>query len=103
EEHLKEININKNKKKYKKEFINIVKDIVTIHKLTKIELGQILTLIINKVQKRLVELDVNIEVAESAKDAIAEKGNTIEYGARPLARAIQSTIEDELRDRKSVV
>ena len=86
------------KNKFRPEFLNRVADIVTFHKLTKVELRQIVTLMINKVQKRLVELDVNIEVAESAKDAIAEKGNTIEYGARPLARAIQSTIEDELSE-----
>ena len=86
------------KNKFRPEFLNRVDDIVTFHKLTKVELRQIVTLMINKVQKRLVELDVNIEVAESAKDAIAEKGNTIEYGARPLARAIQSTIEDELSE-----
>ena len=86
------------KNKFRPEFLNRVDDIVTFHKLTKVELRQIVTLMINKVQKRLVELDVNIEVAESAKDAIAEKGNTVEYGARPLARAIQSTIEDELSE-----
>lgn len=86
------------KNKFRPEFLNRVDDIVTFHKLTKVELREIVTLMINKVQARLVEQDVEIEVTESAKDAIASKGDTVEYGARPLARAIQNTIEDELSE-----
>ncbi len=86
------------KNKFRPEFLNRVDDIVTFHKLTTVELREIVTLMINKVQNRLVEQDVVIEVTEKAKDAIAEKGNNVEYGARPLARAIQSTIEDELSE-----
>ena len=48
--------------------------------------------------KRLTEQDINIQVTEKAKEKIAEEGYDPEYGARPLIRAIQKTVEDNLSE-----
>ncbi|MDN8849079.1 hypothetical protein Q0M30_19880, partial [Staphylococcus aureus] len=47
---------------------------------------------------RLSEQDINITVTEAAKEKIAEEGYDPEYGARPLIRAIQKTVEDNLSE-----
>ena len=69
--------------------LNRVDDIIVFHKLTKEELKEIVTMMVNKLTNRLSEQNINIIVTDKAKDKIAEEGYDPEYGARPLIRAIQ--------------
>ena len=86
------------KNSFRPEFLNRVDDIIVFHKLTKDELKEIVTMMVNKLTKRLSEQDINIVVTDKAKEKIAEEGYDPEYGARPLIRAIQKTVEDNLSE-----
>lgn len=86
------------KNSFRPEFLNRVDDIIVFHKLTKEELKEIVTMMVNKLTNRLSEQNINIIVTDKAKDKIAEEGYDPEYGARPLIRAIQKTIEDNLSE-----
>ncbi len=66
--------------------------------LTKEQIGQIVTLELAKVQKRLGEHNLTIEVSDEAKHWLGEKGYDPDYGARPLRRVIQNEVEDILSD-----
>lgn len=68
-------------------------DIIVFHKLSKDELKEIVTMIVNKLTQRLSEQDIQIEVTDKAKEVIAEEGYDPEYGARPLIRAIQKQLK----------
>lgn len=83
---------------FRPEFINRVDDIIVFHSLEKEHLKEIVSLMINQLQERLSDQDINIEVTEAAKAQIAEDGYDPEYGARPLARSIQKHIEDTLSE-----
>ncbi len=86
------------KRLFRPEFLNRVDATIVFHPLTREDIGQIVTLELNKVQKRLSDHNVRIEVAEAAKDYLAEKGFDADYGARPLRRVIQNEVEDILSD-----
>ncbi|MEJ7370992.1 ATP-dependent Clp protease ATP-binding subunit ClpC, partial [Staphylococcus caprae] len=62
------------------------------------ELKEIVTMMVNKLTDRLSEQDIDIIVSDAAKERIAEEGYDPEYGARPLIREIQKTIEDNLSE-----
>ena len=68
-------------------------DIIVFHKLSKDELKEIVTMMVNKLTQRLSEQDIQIEVTDKAKEVIAEEGYDPEYGARPLIRAIQKQLK----------
>jgi len=86
------------KNSFRPEFLNRVDDIIVFHKLNKDELKEIVTKMVNKLTERLSEQDINISVTEKAKEKIAEEGYDPQYGARPLIRAIQKTVEDNLSE-----
>jgi len=86
------------KNAFRPEFLNRVDDIIVFHKLSKDELKEIVTMMVNKLTQRLSEQDIQIEVTDKAKEVIAEEGYDPEYGARPLIRAIQKTVEDNLSE-----
>ncbi|SOC43118.1 ATP-dependent Clp protease ATP-binding subunit [Salinicoccus kekensis] len=83
---------------FRPEFINRVDDIIVFHSLEKEHLKEIVSLMIEQLQERLSDQNINIEVTEAAKAQIAEDGYDPEYGARPLARSIQKNIEDTLSE-----
>ncbi|MCD2138287.1 ATP-dependent Clp protease ATP-binding subunit [Salinicoccus halitifaciens] len=83
---------------FRPEFINRVDDIIVFHSLEKEHLKEIVSLMIDQLQERLSDQNINIEVTEAAKAQIAEDGYDPEYGARPLARSIQKNIEDTLSE-----
>ncbi len=83
---------------FRPEFINRVDDIIVFHSLEKEHLKEIVSLMIDQLQARLKDQNINIEVTEAAKVQIAEDGYDPEYGARPLARSIQKNIEDTLSE-----
>ena len=83
---------------FRPEFLNRVDEIVAFNQLTPNELMQIVDLMLNDTRKSLSEKDIKMEVSEDAKKYLLEKGTDIKYGARPLRRAIQRYLEDELSD-----
>ena len=86
------------KRLFRPEFLNRVDGTVVFRPLTREEIGQIVTLELNKVQKRLTDHSVSIETTDAAKDYLATKGYDPDYGARPLRRVIQNEVEDALSD-----
>ena len=83
---------------FKPEFINRIDDVIVFHPLTKENLIQIVELEIGSVKDRLREQGIQIELDESAKEFLVEKGFDPLYGARPLRRIIQRFLEDPLAE-----
>lgn len=86
------------KNKFRPEFINRIDDITVFHKLSLNNLYDIVKLMIRQLISRLEQMDINLEIDESVIKFIAKNGSDLEYGARPLKRAIQKELEDELSE-----
>ena len=86
------------KKSFRPEFLNRIDEIIVFHALEKPHLKEIVTLMSDQLVKRLKEQEITLELTEAAKDKISEEGYDPEYGARPLRRAIQKHIEDQLSE-----
>ena len=88
------------KRLFKPEFLNRIDDIIVFHTLSKDEIGQIVDLMINSVNKRTLEqMKISIELDMDAKDYIVSKGYDSKHGARPLRRTIQNEIENVLAEK----
>jgi len=81
---------------FKPEFINRLDDIVVFSMLSNEDLGQIVSLYIDRLEKRLVERRLQLAVTPSARTWLAERGYDPMYGARPLRRLMQREIDDRL-------
>ncbi|MBO5060544.1 MAG: ATP-dependent Clp protease ATP-binding subunit [Clostridia bacterium] len=86
------------KEHFRPEFLNRIDEIVTFKPLTKDELRRIIDLMLKDIVGRMSQKGAVIEITESAKDLILEKGYDAKYGARPLKRAIQKLVEDKLAE-----
>ena len=86
------------KRVFRPEFLNRVDATIVFRPLSKEQIGQIVTLELQKVQKRLGEHKIRIDVTDEAKAWLGNKGYDPDYGARPLRRVIQSEVEDVLSD-----
>jgi ATP-dependent Clp protease ATP-binding subunit ClpC len=86
------------KKVFRPELLNRIDEIIVFPKLTKVEILQIVDLLMNRLRVQMAEHEVTIELSEEAKDLLVEKGWDPTMGARPLRRAIQRYIEDPLAD-----
>ncbi len=84
------------KKTIRPEFLNRIDDIIMFLPLDKKEIKNIVTLQINNIRKMLLENGIELEVTDSAKDFIARVGYEPEFGARPIKRAIQNYILNDL-------
>ena len=80
------------------EFLNRVDEIISFDSLTKEQLLQIVDLMLKDTSKALQDKDITLGVSSKAKNYLLEKGTDIKFGARPLRRAIQRYIEDELSE-----
>ncbi len=80
------------------EFLNRVDDVVMFDQLTKQDLFQIIDLELKGLLERTNKLGFKVEITDEAKEFIAEKGYDVQFGARPLKRAIQKYVEDELAE-----
>ncbi len=83
---------------FRPEFLNRVDEIVAFDPLTNEQLMQIVDLMISDTQKVLNDRNIGLILTNEAKQYVLEKGTDLKYGARPLRRAIQRYIEDELSD-----
>jgi ATP-dependent Clp protease ATP-binding subunit ClpC len=87
------------KQVFRPEFINRVDDIIVFHPLDKDDIHQICRLILNDTIQRVKQnTEIEISVSDEAVDLIAEEGYDAVYGARPLRRAVQTMVEDELAE-----
>ncbi|MBI3087874.1 MAG: ATP-dependent Clp protease ATP-binding subunit [Candidatus Omnitrophica bacterium] len=86
------------KRAFKPEFLNRIDDVIVFRPLTREDLNQIVELEIGYVKERLREQEVLIELDQSAKDFLVEKGFDPVFGARPLKRVIQRFLEDPLAE-----
>ena len=83
---------------FRPEFLNRVDEIIPFDSLTQEELLQITDLLLEKTSQALESKEIKIDVNLDAKKFILSKGTDLKYGARPLRRAIQSYIEDEIAE-----
>ena len=90
EENLKQV--------FRPEFLNRIDEIIVFDSLTKPELLQIVELMLKDTVKALADKNISLNVSEDAKEFILEKGTNLKYGARPLRRAIQRYVEDEISE-----
>jgi len=86
------------KKVFRPEFLNRIDDVIVFHKLQKEEIKQIVELLLLRIRASMAERELQLELTDSAKDLLVEKGWDPAMGARPLRRAIQRYIEDPLAD-----
>ncbi|MBI2830130.1 MAG: ATP-dependent Clp protease ATP-binding subunit, partial [Chloroflexi bacterium] len=86
------------KKTFRPEFLNRIDGVVVFHPLTKQHIRSIVDLQLAPVSKQLAEKKVKLEVSETAKDLLGEKGYDEVFGARPLRRVIQDLVENRLSE-----
>ena len=84
---------------FRPEFLNRIDEIVAFNPLSTEQLLKIVDLMLEDTKKVLLDKDISLQVSEKAKKFILEKGTNLKYGARPLRRAIQRYIEDEIADK----
>jgi ATP-dependent Clp protease ATP-binding subunit ClpB len=81
---------------FRPEFLNRIDEIVEFEPLTKEQIGEIVELQLQRVEARLAERGLRLELTDAAREALAEAGWDPTYGARPLKRAIQRMLENPL-------
>lgn len=87
------------KRMFKPEFLNRIDETIVFHSLTKKDMGDIITIMLKEIQKRINEqMDITLNVTPAAKKYIVEKHYDKKYGARPIRRALQNIIEDKLAE-----
>jgi len=90
--------LDETKRVFKPEFLNRLDEIIVFHSLAKADLLRIVDLEANKVLARIKAKDVHIELQQSAKEFLIEKGYDPQYGARPMRRAVERFLEDPLAE-----
>ena len=86
------------KRSFRPEFLNRIDDIIVFHKLDESGILQIANLMLKSIAKRLKEKDIDLTYTDEAVAYLAKQGFDEEYGARPLRRLIQQTVEDRLSE-----
>ena len=84
---------------FRPEFLNRIDEIIVFNSLNKEELLQIVDLMLKDTIKALKQKDISFEISDESKQFILEKGTNVKFGARPLRRAIQRYIEDEISEK----
>ena len=87
------------RKTFRPEFINRLDETIVFHSLSKEEIKSIVELMLEDLEERLSEKNLEIELSESVKGKLAEDGYDPDYGARPLRRSIQKLIETPLSEK----
>lgn len=86
-------------KTFSPEFLNRVDDVIIFDQLSRESIFKIIDLELEKLYRRVGNLGFRIELSDAAKNFLADKGYDVQYGARPLKRAIQNYLEDALAER----
>lgn len=98
-QNAKKIVMDEVKRQFKPEFLNRIDEIIIFEPLTDKELTQIVTLLLNDVQKRLAEMDIELIIKDEVKSYLLKHGTDTIYGARPLKRAVQRNLQDPLAEQ----
>jgi len=86
------------KRVFNPEFINRIDEVLVFHPLSLEDMAKILELMLKKVSAKIKTQGLNVEYTQSAKDFLVKEGFDPNYGARPLQRTIQRTLEDPLAE-----
>ncbi len=86
------------KRTFSPEFLNRIDDVIIFNSLTKDNIYLIIDILMKGVMKRIKDLGFGLELTEEAKSFLADKGYDVQFGARPLHRAIQKYLEDPLAE-----
>lgn len=97
-EHTKEVILSDVKRAFRPEFINRIDEIIVFRPLSEENLKSIVKLLLKKVQEKLDQFHLMLDVSEKAEAHLIRNGSDFEYGARPLKRTIQKEIEDPLAE-----
>lgn len=97
-EHTKEVILSDVKRAFRPEFINRIDEIIVFRPLSEENLKSIVKLLLKKVQEKLDQFHLMMDVSEKAEAHLIRNGSDFEYGARPLKRTIQKEIEDPLAE-----
>ena len=98
-QNAKKIVMDEVKRQFKPEFLNRIDEIIIFEPLTDKELTQIVTLLLNDVQKRLAEMDIELIIKDEVKSYLLKHGTDTIYGARPLKRTVQRYLQDPLAEQ----
>ena len=83
---------------FRPEFLNRVDEIILFHRLQRSEMGAIVDIQMRRLQKLLADRKITLELSKEAREWLAEKGYDPAYGARPLKRVIQKSLQDPLAE-----
>ena len=97
-EYAKTVIQNALKKSFAPEFLNRIDDVVLFNQLDKPDIFKIIDIELAGLYERINQLGYEVEITPEAKDYVAEKGYDIQFGARPLKRAIQKYVEDNMAE-----
>jgi ATP-dependent Clp protease ATP-binding subunit ClpC len=97
-EKMRERIMDESKRTFRPEFLNRLDDVIVFRSFTKPDLIQILDLEIEKVLQRLRHKNIKVELDETAKEFLVEKGYNPDFGARPMRRAVERFLEDPLAE-----
>ena len=97
--HVKKLVMDDVRKMFKPEFLNRIDDIVVFESLTDDDLKEIVRAMTAQLTARLAEKNITLELTDEAYAELIKNGRDLKYGARPLRRAIQNLLEDEISDR----
>jgi len=87
------------KKAFRPEFLNRLDEVIVFHKLTRLQIYQIIDLMITRITLQLEIQGITLNLEETAKELLLEKGYDATMGARPMRRVIQSLIEDPISEK----
>jgi len=87
------------KRLFKPEFLNRIDEVIVFHQLTRENMGRILEILLNGINKRIGEqMGITLDVSDETKSYLIEKGYDPKYGARPMKRLLQNELEDKLAE-----
>jgi ATP-dependent Clp protease ATP-binding subunit ClpC len=86
------------RKIFKPEFLNRIDETLVFHPLAKEDLIKVVEILLRDVKRRLADMEIGLEISPAAKGKLVAEGTDFKFGARPLKRAIQRLIEDELAE-----
>ncbi|MGB7606288.1 MAG: ATP-dependent Clp protease ATP-binding subunit [Lutisporaceae bacterium] len=97
-EKMKENIMEELRRDFRPEFLNRIDDIIVFHQLDEENLKQIVEIMLQSMVKRIKELNIEIAITDEAKGLLMKKGFDLQYGARPMRRAITKLIEDQMSE-----
>jgi len=83
---------------FRPEFLNRIDDIILFHRLRRQDMGAIVDIQMARLQKLLTDRKITLELSKEAREWLADKGYDPAYGARPLKRVIQKSVQDPLAE-----